>query len=306
MASPLRDVNANGQKTNSSPSVASSTIQDIENSRNKTAEMTKPIAASSLKRKSDAVEDRHSIPDVDEGDLRLHRVDETCNQIRRKVRNFIEGGNMKVGEFQKTIGVSSGAYQQFMSQRGTYKGNECETYARASAFFKKCEMHGLQASPPKKAKKAKKGEGKKVLDVGDIELEGEDTQEVPVYDTCDEIRKKIRALLRKPDVSQAAFCQAISKGFPEGGRKVQSRQLNAFLGKKGSMSGNTSPVFYGTYVFLEKQRVKDGKAKSEMRREMENIHPNGVNTSEPEDRWICRGNERPFHDQYGRVRFIPG
>ncbi|KAI1100382.1 hypothetical protein F4804DRAFT_319240 [Jackrogersella minutella] len=207
---------------------------------------------------------------------------------------------MKVGEFQKIIGMSSAAYQRLMNQSGTYKGSECETYFRVFAFFKKLELQGLKAVPPKKVKK---NEEKKVLDVSDVKLDGEDTQEVPVYETCDEIRKKIRAFL-KPDVSQPAFCQAISKSFPDG-RKIQSRQLNAFLDKKGSMSGNTSSVFYGAYVFFEKLRIKDGKPKSDMRQEMENIHPGEVNTTDPMMWWTCRDNERPIHDRYGRIQFVP-
>ncbi|KAI0887721.1 uncharacterized protein GGS22DRAFT_88365 [Annulohypoxylon maeteangense] len=298
MTSPLGE---NRQKTNIPSTVMPSTRQGKENYRDDAADMTKSNAVSSRKRKSDVFEDNQSMPEIDDDDPRLRCIDDTCNQIRRKVKSFIEGGNMKVYEFQRAINVTSSTYQRFMRQNGMYKGSESAMYSRAFAFFKKRELKGLKASPPKKARKS---DEKNVLDVDDIEMDGQNTQEVPVYDTCDEIRKKIRAFLRKPDISQAAFCQAISRSFPEEGRKVQSRQLNAFLSKKGAMMGNTSPVFYGAYVFLEKQRIKDGKPKSEMRDEMEKIHPDGVNTSDPETRWICRGNERPVHDKYGRIRFI--
>ncbi|KAI0120782.1 hypothetical protein F4776DRAFT_665409 [Hypoxylon sp. NC0597] len=297
--SPLRDLEPNVQRTISSIGVEQSVVRGDENDHNKTTDTTKPSATSSRKRKSDAVEEPHNVPEIDDDDPRLHRLDETCNQIRRKIKNFIEGGNMKVGEFQNAIGVSSASYQRFMNQSGTYKGSESDTYGKAFAFFKKRELQGLKAAPPKKIKK---NEENKSLDVGDTKLDGEETQEVPVYDTCDEVRKKIRAFLRKPDVSQAAFCRAISKSLPDE-RKIQSRQLNAFLSKKGPMEGNTSYAFYGAYVFFEKLRIKEGKPKSKMRLEMEKIHPNGVNTSEVENYFTCFGNERPYHDQYGRVRF---
>ncbi|KAI1451670.1 hypothetical protein F4805DRAFT_471472 [Annulohypoxylon moriforme] len=299
MTSPMKE---NGQKTNISSTIGHSIGQGKENNGDEATDTTKSIGVSPQKRKSDAVGGPQYIPEIDDSDPRLHRVDETCNQIRRKIKNFIEGGNMRVGEFQRAINVTSSTYQRFMRQNGMYKGSESATYSRAFAFFKRRELQGLKASPPKKARK---DEERKVLDVDDIELEGEDTQQAPVYDTCDEIRRKIRAYLRKPDVSQAAFCQAISKSFPDEGRKVQSRQLNAFLGKKGPMSGNTSPVFYGAYVFLEKQRIKDRKPKSGMRCEMEKIHPNGVDTTDPRTRWICKDNERPVRDEYGRIRFVP-
>ncbi|KAI1407733.1 hypothetical protein F5Y13DRAFT_123663 [Hypoxylon sp. FL1857] len=155
-------------------------------------------------------------------------------------------------------------------------------------------------APPKKAKKR---EENKTLDVGDIKLDGEDTEEVPVYDTCDGVREKIRAIRLQPGVSQAAFCRAIAKCLPDE-RKIQSRQLKAFLEKEGPMSGNTSCVFYSAYVFFEKLRIKEGRPKSEMRLEMEKIHPNGVNTTDVETWFTCFGNERPVHDRYGRVRFV--
>lgn len=46
-------------------------------------------------------------------------------------------------------------------------------------------------------------------------------------------------------------------------------KLAAFLGKKGPAAGNTSSAFYGTYVFFEKMRIRDGKPKSEHREGME-------------------------------------
>ncbi|KAI0835032.1 hypothetical protein F5Y06DRAFT_277217 [Hypoxylon sp. FL0890] len=297
--SPLGEIDSNLQRTNSSSGVVSA-IQGNENGHNKITDITNQSAASSRKRKSDAVEEPQNVPEIDDDDPRLYRLDETCNQIRRKIKNFIEGSNMKVGEFQKAIGVSSASYRRFMNQSGTHTGSESDTYGKAFAFFKKRELQGLKAAPPKKPKKS---EENKALDVGDIKLEGEDTQEVRVYDTCNEVRKKIRAFLRKPDVSQASFCRAIIKCFPEE-RKIQSRQLNAFLDKKGPMAGNTSSVFYGAYVFFEKLRIKEGKPKSEMRLEMEKIHPRGVNTTDPETWFTCFGNERPVHDKYGRVHFV--
>ncbi|KAI1370390.1 hypothetical protein F4677DRAFT_438590 [Hypoxylon crocopeplum] len=264
--SPLKDINRNVQKPNLGLGVEKpSLVQGDENSHHQAPSTNKSSITTSRKRKSDALERPQNIAEVDDNDTRLRRVDETCNQVRRKIKNFLEGGNMKVGEFQKAISVSSSAYRNFMNQSGPHAGSESDTYHNAFAFFKKRELQGLKATPPRKARKSEK---KAVLDVGDVKLDGEDPEEVPVYDTCDEIRKKIRSFLRKPDVSQSAFCRAISESFPEE-RKIQTRQLNGFLDKKGPMSGNTSSAFYGAYVFFEKLRVKEGKPKSQIKREIE-------------------------------------
>ena len=37
--------------------------------------------------------------------------------------------------------------------------------------------------------------------------------------------------------------------------------MNEFLGRRGAGAGNTSSVYYGSYVFFEKVRIRDGKAK---------------------------------------------
>ncbi|KAL2137004.1 hypothetical protein VTI74DRAFT_10480 [Chaetomium olivicolor] len=48
-----------------------------------------------------------------------------------------------------------------------------------------------------------------VFDVSDIVLDGEDNDAAPIYDTCDEARKKINAHLKKPGAKQARLCRDI-------------------------------------------------------------------------------------------------
>jgi len=119
-------------------------------------------------------------------------------------------------------------------------------------------------------KKVKKGEEKK-YDVSGITLEGEAEVKVPVYDNCDEIRRKVKAYLREPGVTQAGFLREIAKTYLDG-RKIQSKVLNDFLTKKGPGAGNRSAVYYSSYVFFEKIRVRDDKPKSKHRMDMERIY----------------------------------
>lgn len=88
--------------------------------------------------------------------------------------------------------------------------------------LKKRERKGLPAVPKKepekkKAKTAtnakekekereKKKKEEEKYDVSDIALEGEDKDEVPIYDTCDYVRKKIHARSRHVGYTGAAFC----------------------------------------------------------------------------------------------------
>ncbi|RAL63328.1 hypothetical protein DID88_003753 [Monilinia fructigena] len=243
-----------------------------------------------------------ALPEIDSDDERLQMVDQNCDQVRRKIRSFLESGEMKVTEFQKKIGVNSRSYGSFMGQNGKSKGDKSNVYYNAFAFFKKRELQGVK--PPKKAKVSKAEEEKK-FDVSAIKLDGEFTTSVPIYDTCDEVRKKISAYLREPGVTQAAFLREIAKTYPEE-KKIHSKILNDFLGKKGPTAGNTSSAYYASYVFFEKIRIRDGKPKSKHREEMEKqwASSGGVDTKLPSSLGIlCQVGERPVEDKYGKISF---
>lgn len=149
-------------------------------------------------------------PDSDSDDLIGVPIDQNPDQIRRKIRTFIEAGGMKVGEFCDAIGVSNNSYNNFLKQSGRTKGLNSATFENAWAFFKKREMKGIKMPSKKKqktgaaasaAKDGKDGKDDGVVDISGIELPGEKEDAVEVYDTCDTIRKKIDAHLRKPGVT---------------------------------------------------------------------------------------------------------
>ncbi|ESZ96296.1 hypothetical protein SBOR_3351 [Sclerotinia borealis F-4128] len=177
------------------------------------------------KRKASEIEEPQALPEIDSDDDRLRMVDQNCDQVRRKIRSFLETGEMKVTEFQKKIGANGKSYSSFLENR----------------------LQGVK--PPKKPKVSKEEEEKK-FDVSEIKLDGESTASVPVYDSCDEVRKKISAYLREPGVTQASFLREIAKTYTEE-KKIQSKVLNDFLGKKGPTAGNTSSTYYSSYVFFE-------------------------------------------------------
>ncbi|RPB25428.1 hypothetical protein L211DRAFT_806871 [Terfezia boudieri ATCC MYA-4762] len=150
------------------------------------------------------------------------------------------------------------------------------------------------------------GAGGGVENVSDIHLEGEETDAVPVYDTCDEIRKKLTVYLRREGVTQAALLRALHAELR--GKKMTSRlqssQLARFLQMKGANTGNTSALFYASYVYFEKLRVKQGKPKSKHREEMERIwrKDGGFDIETPSSRgYFCGPGEYPSIDQYGRL-----
>jgi hypothetical protein len=271
----------------------------------------------SRKRKSDVAPDNTQeelfpadVPEIDSEDERLERLDsDTCNTIRRKIRNWIDSGAQKVGEFQRTIDVSGKAYNSFMNRTGTWDGEQTDTFIKAHHFFKRRELQGLplKANKPKKPKTAAASKAiDETLDVSNVDpLPGETQGRVPIYDTCNEIRKKTRSILAKEGMTQAAFIRALNKNLPEG-KSVSQANLRYFMGRKGVRDGNTNITFYAAYVFFEKKRIQDGKPKSKFREEMEKAWGSkGFDTEHGANQhYTCFAGERPVQDKFGRIDFV--
>lgn len=73
-----------------------------------------------------------------------------------------------------------------------------------------------------------------------VTLEGEEEDEVPIYDSCDEIRRKIRAFFRDPKYSKIT-----QKRFREEIGNVNSNTYRRFMDKKGEGCGAESGCFKG-------------------------------------------------------------
>lgn len=170
---------------------------------------------------------------------------------------------------------------------------------------KKAKTAKTSAATGKKAgQNAKELESQ--LDVSDISLDGESDGEVPIYMTCDEVRKGLRALASN-DITQAAICRTLTAALPSGYTgKVSAANLRGFMGEKGAVEGNTSVGFYAGYCFLEKRRIKAGKAKSDWRMEMEKVHgAEGVDTKHgPNSFLTLRNDETALYDKHGKLQII--
>ncbi len=242
-------------------------------------------------------EDVDSLDDTDNDDDGPQTYKWDCSQIRTKINALIRSGEMKVTEFQRTNGINSNSYGRFMKLKGPYGGSDNQTYHAGHPFFLKRERKGLKMPKAKKAK----AEDLAKYDVSGINLPGEDEDDAPIYDTCDDMRAKIQAHIRNPGVTQASLLREISKMYNVP-RKIQSKQLTDFLAKKGATAGNTSSVYYGSYVYFEKLRIKNGGKKSKKRQEVEIEQPEGM----PRDaRWnrgyIVPVGGKVYEDQFGNI-----
>ena len=157
----------------------------------------------------------------------------------------------------------------------------------------------------KEAKAALKAAAASLLDVSSI-VNLKPDEPTPVYDTCDTIRRKIRAMLAKDGVTQADFLRAIVTAAygHNSTKKIQASSLYSFLKQKGPLAGNTSGVYYAAYVFFEKLRVKQGKPKSKDREIMEEIHPGGLDTKVQSGKisYVVGAGSKVWTDKFGRVR----
>lgn len=251
--------------------------------------------------------------------LEGHIIDQNADQIRRKIPSFIESGAMKVGEFQQAIGVNSKSWSLFMGQSGPQKGMGSTVFEGAWIYFKARELKGLPMPKKPRATKAAAGKenaegkdatgskGKKeaeVPSVEGIELPGELEDNVAVFDSCDEVRRKISAHLKLPGVTQAGFLREVAKCYHLEARTFQSKQLNDFRNRRGAMSGNTSSIFYGAYVYFEKLRVKQDKPKSKHRTDMERVHgKKGMETKSLQNRMTLHESVGGWdYDSLGRAQ----
>ncbi|KAI1762217.1 hypothetical protein GGR53DRAFT_502244 [Hypoxylon sp. FL1150] len=289
-----------------------------------------PKATNGRKRKSEttSLEDdiaayKQNLEHVSTEDM---SIDWTCNQVRGKINRIIDSGIMKKGEFCKAIHCSSSGLSTFLSKRGSMEGENSSVYTYAWHWFKQREIAGLKMPDVKKRQKTEAVvaavdsssdvaavSGSKTgraaapqateADINNVQLPGEETDEVPVFDTCDEIRRKINAHIKTPGLTAAQFCRDIYAQLHMPAVKCfQSKSLNDFRGKRGPNAGCTSRVFYAAYVYFEKKRIAEGKPRSQHRIQMESIWPDGFDL-EHDGRagvTVFEG-ERPTVDQYGQL-----
>lgn len=154
--------------------------------------------------------------------------------------------------------------------------------------------------------KKRKIDTKKLHDVVSMpELDGEASGQVPIFDTCNDVRTKIDTYLRKHSLSKAAFAREITKCQGTPSTPVTPGQVTSFQRKKGPLAGNSSKAFYASYVFFEKLRLKEGRSKTKKRQEMEEVHgENGVMTDRPIENvhFILPMGRRVYIDKYAHLR----
>lgn len=206
-------------------------------------------------------------------------------QIKNKLKALVNSGDISQAEICRQLKVTEEDYENFMSLKKQHDNLSSVVYHNAHALIVKREKQGLpilpaakkqrrdsaQGSSPAKSKESpKKDSNSGPPNISDIHLEGEEREKVPIFDTCNEVRRKINQHIKKYGTSQTQFARDLTEHVSIG-ENVDGRKIGAILKKSGANAGAKSPVFYAAYVYFEKLRVKDGKAKTKTRNEMEEV-----------------------------------
>lgn len=112
---------------------------------------------------------------------------ESCNVIRNKLRAMFDSGEVKVTHWLKEHSVNTNSYGRFMKLSGPTNGSSNSTYFAACRYFAGCKAAGITPLGAPGGNKKQKANGPKspLYDVSSIHLDGEEENEVPVFDDCD-------------------------------------------------------------------------------------------------------------------------
>ena len=188
-----------------------------------------------------------------------------------------------------------------MKLKRSYVGNSDQTCGRF-LFLRAAKKAGVK-EPIKQ--KVTKDEESATLDESGLSLREEVDDSIFVFDTCNEVRRKVAAYLREPGVTQAAFLRQFAKMLPDPTVNFQSKQLKDFQPKNGPLAGNMSRIYYAPYTFFEKRRVLKGKPRSKQREESEQVWAwrAGIDR-ERQEKVLCLASSPTDVDRWGQSQSL--
>ena len=196
------------------------------------------------------------------------------HQIRKMIKMFLATKEMTQTAFLKLMGCNSNSYGRFMKLKGGDSGGQNGVYWAAHKFFlnREAEMKrkSTAKTPAQKKRKAdesaaaKKGQSEELFAaVERINLD----ESAPIYDDCDDVRKKSLEFMATHDISTAEFLRRIGN--------VNSKSWRDFVVMKGERKGASNSSYVKAYHFLEKLRIHKGEEKSAKRMRAEKEKPEG-------------------------------
>ncbi|KAI0068279.1 hypothetical protein BV25DRAFT_1911278 [Artomyces pyxidatus] len=113
----------------------------------------------------------------------------------------------------------------------------------------------------------------------DVVLDGEEEDDVPIYDDCNEIRRKIRLLLKEPGFKITHWLKDI------GG--INNNSYQRFMKDTGPAAGASNGTYPAAYKYFEKRRILEGKKKTPKR--IRNEENGGFGLRDRRHMWVFTG-----------------
>ena len=199
-------------------------------------------------------------------------------QVRNDIRKFLAEKTMTKGSWLREIGMNAPSFNKFMAngyKDASYLA-ENGTYLQASRYLARRAVQQKLAScaapaVKKRAREAVAGgaagatASKKQKKAAAAELLASVCavalpERVPVYDDCDEVRRKVERFLVDSGVTQTGFLRAIG---------VHAPSWANFRKMRGKGSGASNKMYHNAYRFFEQKRLHDKKPKTKGRLESE-------------------------------------
>lgn len=259
----------------------------------------------------------------------------TPARLRAKINKLLTSTDIKIGEFQKMLGVNANSYGKFM-QTGTnskykdpWSATQNGTYHAAAFFFFKEDRLGKKALGKLRARgasagasgtPAKSGDRSSLLsptvatsvatktksatktelpDVTNFRLESEHTWLTP-----SEVRKALQDLQMSHSTSVAGLARAAG---------VPYQSFNNFVKAGGAWGGRDNQSYHPAAALVEKVRIALGKPKSAKRKALEaevaagdvSYRTGGPNLGlDPDGRFYCMPGARFVKDSLGRMTIV--
>ena len=227
-------------------------------------------------------------------------VYDDCDEVRAKSLEFINQCRLRIREWLRMIGdVNNKSWNDFVSYRGPASGAANRAYYSAYIFLEKVriargdgksrarELAEAQFGPAgRPLRHDSKSRGPSVENQGmlrfvkSIRLEGELEGRVPVYDDCDEVRRKSLDFISSYGIRVSEWLRLI------GG--VNSKSWRDFVSYSGERAGAANKAYYAAYVLLEKLRIASNQEKSSKRilAEIEFGETGRLLKHEPRHKWF--------------------
>ncbi|CDO72356.1 hypothetical protein BN946_scf184977.g53 [Trametes cinnabarina] len=159
-----------------------------------------------------------------------------------------------------------------------YKENAVAVVAESAA--KKARSSDIGEGSSSGAKKGKNAD-KPWQSWRDVVLDGEEEGDLPIYDDCNDIRRKIRLLLKQPNFKITHWLKEIGN--------INNNSYQRFMKATGPTGGAENGTYYAAYVYFEKVRIFEGKKKTAKRIRIEQERSQGLPRVDRKHVWVFTG-----------------